>query len=116
MTSCQCLKVLPQQGGEAPAERLCASSKKKLSGKPPCRRSAGIVSEVQGLSVCPEAVPVSPEGKFGLGFGRAIAYSSHARWIQPMRHAITNISLSAPPCNPRRRRGLLHRIYLRGAT
>ena len=33
-----------------------------------------------------------------------------------MINGINNLSLSAPLCNPRRRRGVLHRIYLRGAT
>ncbi len=33
-----------------------------------------------------------------------------------MINGLNDLALFAPLCNPRRRRGVLHRIYLRGAT
>jgi len=36
--------------------------------------------------------------------------------VTAMINGINDLSLFAPLCNPRRRRGVLHRIYLRGAT
>ncbi len=51
-----------------------------------------------------------------LGFAADSPYHSCFGDATTMINGINDLSLFAPLCNPRRRRGVLHRIYLRGAT
>lgn len=83
-----------------------------------------VVQYLRGGATCPEethapslqTVRIDLDISVPLGFTADSPYHLRVGDATTMINGLNDLALFAPLCNPRRRRGILHRIYLRGAT